>query len=85
MTVVDCLRDACLGSTPSHRGGARLCGATSADVRRPAPEDLTIPPAECGTREASHVILSKRHAALIATGIAGAMVLYRLWRRQQQR
>src|SRR3954454_20731435 len=28
-----------------------------------------------GTREASHVKLSKRHAALIATGIAGAMAL----------
>src|SRR3954467_3300455 len=28
-----------------------------------------------GSREASHVKLSKRHAALIASGIAGAMAL----------
>src|SRR3954447_6429322 len=48
-----------------------------ASARQPKPGVArpVRPPRVRGTREASHVILSKRHAALIATGIAGAMVL----------
>jgi peptide/nickel transport system substrate-binding protein len=48
-----------------------------ATARQPKPgvDRPVRSPRARGTREASHVKLSKRHAALIATGIAGAMAL----------
>lgn len=39
------------------------------------PVDQSVPPAKRGTREALHVKLSKRHAALIAIGLSGAVML----------
>src|SRR3954453_10877124 len=65
---------------PTFGGGGRLLG--SPIPWKPAPDSLSPAgvrpvrsPRARGTREASHVKLSKRHAALIATGIAGAMAL----------
>src|SRR3954468_9113122 len=45
-----------------------------AGLFRPASSDSPLPP-RARDEEASHVKLSKRHAALIAPGIAGAMAL----------
>src|SRR3954468_842362 len=45
-----------------------------AGLFRPASSDSPFPP-RARDEEASHVKLSRRHAALIATGIAGAMAL----------
>src|SRR4051812_23919023 len=48
---------------------------TTARQPKPGVDRPVRSPRARGTREASHVKLSKRHAALIATGIAGAMAL----------
>src|SRR3712207_3358832 len=75
VSVVDALRTARLGSrlVPSRPG---TCphdpGRPSVDAgcRRTRP----FPPLS-GTREASHVKLSKRRSALVAAGLSGALLL----------
>src|SRR6478672_10235297 len=74
---MDALRSPCLGS--SRRTSGRVCslGRELPDIRlnQPAARPTGPFPPHNGTREALHVKLRKHSTALIATGIAGAMVL----------
>src|SRR4051812_49884048 len=79
MTGVDCLRQRCLGSRRRIQeflflGAFQLVTSQSSD-RPSGPDDLSVPPAGSGMREALHVKLSKRSGAFVATGLAAAMML----------